>query len=439
MLQKYSLPQIFCTGVIFALDIILLITAFVGFQINYVLNANESISAIDGHFVFNRKIFLVDFYVFFILFIVFLFVLLFNGRRRYVVLSILVTIVSADLCLYTVNELFSIKIYIFIAWIITVSAKLKLKYSVPTLIAGVTSFIFMQFQPAIMGIVDMAREPAIASGYEFFMIITVLVITAAFFCMYRIIIYKWQESESTKAHLNMVMSQMTLINQELQDYAKNKGKKAAEEERLRITRDMHDSCGYVFVNLISLMQACMSSPPVDWSRTIEIFESVRSLASQGLQETRQTLRAIRDIQNPMDNNLDSLYQIKNIFQKVTGIEVILDRGNIKSDYGRSINKILIRVMQEGLTNSVKHGHASLVCVYFRDEGDFLYMTVKDNGIGSKQIVKGIGFAGMEERLKPVGGILEAGISAEGGFQLDIKIPLVQILMEEHEKNESSAG
>lgn len=429
MVQKYSLPQIFCTGVVLALDIILLGIAFVNFQLNYVFSANELISAIDGNFVFNRKIFLVDFYVFFVLFVLFLFILLLHNRRRYVVLAIIVTIVSANLCLYTVNDFFSIKIYIFIAWVITVSVRLKILHSVPTLAMGIVLFIFMQFQPAMLGIVDMQTEQNV---HDLFMTVLMLVMTAAFFCMYRIIIYKWQDSESTKKHLNMVMSQMSVINQELQDYAKNKGKEAAEEERLRITRDMHDSCGYVFVNIISLMQACISSPPVEWSRTVEIFESIRSLASQGLQETRQTLRAIRDIQNPVENNLDSLYQIKSIFQKVTGIDVILDKGNIKSDYGRTINKILIRVMQEGLTNSVKHGHASLVCVYFRDEGDYLYMTVKDNGVGSKQIVKGIGFAGMEERLKPVGGELDAGISAEGGFQLDIKIPLVQILMEEHE-------
>ena len=381
MVQKYSLPQIFCTGVVLALDIILLGIAFVNFQLNYVFSANELISAIDGNFVFNRKIFLVDFYVFFVLFVLFLFILLLHNRRRYVTLAIIVTIVSANLCLYTVNDFFSIKIYIFIAWVITVSVRLKILHSVPTLAMGIVLFIFMQFQPAMLGIVDMQTEQNV---HDLFMTVLMLVMTAAFFCMYRIIIYKWQDSESTKKHLNMVMSQMSVINQELQDYAKNKGKEAAEEERLRITRDMHDSCGYVFVNIISLMQACISSPPVEWSRTVEIFESIRSLASQGLQETRQTLRAIRDIQNPVENNLDSLYQIKSIFQKVTGIDVILDKGNIKSDYGRTINKILIRVMQEGLTNSIKHGHASLVCVYFRDEGDYLYMTVKDNGVGSKR-------------------------------------------------------
>ena len=218
--------------------------------------------------------------------------------------------------------------------------------------------------------------------------------------------------------------------QELQDYAKNKGKAAADEERLRITRDMHDSCGYVFVNIVGLMEASESGKPMEWDRVLETFETVRSLAANGLRETRRTLHAIRDIQSPVESSLEALWEIKNIFQKVTGITVVLDRGNMRTDYGRTINKILIRTMQEGLTNAVRHGQATYVSVYFREDGDCLYMTVKDNGIGSRQGVKGIGLAGMEERLSVVGGELQAGDSAEGGFKLEIKIPAMSLLMEE---------
>lgn len=437
MLEDRSLPRIFCTYVASAIDALLLATAFIHFNAEYVIgNGRSGPASIPALF---EDIFFLDFYVFFFLFSVLLFVLLWSTRRKFVMLATIVTIISANMSLYTLKELFPLKALIFFTWTITVSIRLELKYSIPVLLAGILSFVTLLFQPSMLGIVDSAISPAAAQSVdlgELFQVLTYLVLAAAFFCMYRRIIFKWQESEATKRHLGMAMTQVTAINHELQDYAKNKGREAAEEERLRITRDMHDSCGYVFVNIISLMQACISSPPVDWGRTTEIFATIQNLASQGLQETRQTLRAIRDIQDPVENNLDSLYQIKGIFQKVTGMEVILDRGNIKDDYGRSINKILIRIMQEGLTNSVKHGHASLVCVYFRDDGKFLYMTVKDNGIGSKQVVKGIGFSGMEERLKSVGGELKAGVSAEGGFQLDVKIPLMQILMEGHEHEQA---
>ena len=458
MVEERFLPRIFCTCVASVIDVMLLAVACINFHAEYVLGGGGKRTVALPFF--SEDIFFADFYVFFLLFTVFLFVLLWSRRRRFVVLAILMTVLSANLALYTVWELLSVKIFMFLAWTITVSVRLELPYALPVLCGGIASFVLLLFQPATLGIVDssglqaavppgpmaaISSDPVTAVPFGFLTAgplssadgrwrelgkaLLYLLTAAAFFCMYRKVICKWQESEAVRKHLSMAMTQVTLINQELQDYAKNKGREAAEEERLRITRDMHDSCGYVFVNIISLMQACESSPPVDWSRTTEIFETVRSLASQGLQETRQTLRAIRDIQNPVETNLDSLNQIKGIFQKVTGMEVILDRGNIQDDYGRSINKILIRTMQEGLTNAVKHGHASLVCVYFRDDGNFLYMTVKDNGIGSRQIVKGIGFSGMEERLKPVGGELKAGVSAEGGFQLEVKIPLVPILME----------
>ncbi|MBQ3687482.1 MAG: hypothetical protein II932_06595 [Treponema sp.] len=473
MVEERFLPRIFCTCVASVIDVMLLAVACINFHVEYVLGDGRN--RIVSLPFFSEDIFFADFYVFFLLFTVFLFVLLWSRRRRFVVLAILMTVLSANLALYTVWELLSVKIFMFLAWTITVSVRLELPYALPVLCGGIVSFVLLLFQPATLGIVDSsglqaavppgpmaaissdlvtALPPGTMEGgpfgfltagplssadgrwRELVMTLLYLLTAAAFFCMYRKVICKWQESEAVRKHLGMAMTQVTLINQELQDYAKNKGREAAEEERLRITRDMHDSCGYVFVNIISLMQACESSPPVDWSRTTEIFETVRSLASQGLQETRQTLRAIRDIQNPVETNLDSLNQIKGIFQKVTGMEVILDRGNIQDDYGRSINKILIRTMQEGLTNAVKHGHASLVCVYFRDDGNYLYMTVKDNGIGSRQIVKGIGFSGMEERLKPVGGELKAGVSAEGGFQLEVKIPLVPILMEGNEHGQA---
>ncbi len=67
------------------------------------------------------------------------------------------------------------------------------------------------------------------------------------------------------------------------------------------------------------------------------------------------------------------------------------------------------------------------------------MTERDNGIGSKQVVKGIGLAGMEERLQEVGGTLTTGLNVEGGFKLEIKIPIMKEVMGEYGKTETIAG
>ena len=438
LLERYSITFVFCTCVAAVIDALLVGAAFCNFHLVYIWNRNELLESMRNVLFFDRNVFLVDFYAFFLLFVFSLFFMLFDKRNTLVMLFLLLSVIGANLCLYTVGNLFTIKFFIFAAWILTIGIKFPLKYCAVILPLGMISFIAMQFYPKMLGTVETVESPAIQSMNEFLAIVFDFLVIACVSCAYRFVVYAWQESDAVRKHQNLVMSQLTVVNQQLQDFAKNKGEQAAEEERLRITRDMHDSCGYVFVNIIGLMEACQSGKPQPWDKTKECFEMVRSLASHGLQETRKTLRAIRAIRHPIET-LDSLSEIKNIFQKVANVQVELDRGNMKRDYGRTINKILVRTMQEGLTNAVRHGLASYVAVYFREDDGFLYMTVSDNGVGSKQVVKGIGLAGMEERLRKVGGELVAVSGEEGGFKLEIKIPVMQLLMEEYEKTQSSAG
>ena len=221
----------------------------------------------------------------------------------------------------------------------------------------------------------------------------------------------------------MVMTQISTLNSKLQSYAKSSGKEAVEQERLRITRDLHDSCGYVFVNISSMMDAAMSKQEISREEAEELFMQVRNMATNGLQETRKTLRAIRDLQEPMESNISSIRKIRDIFMQVTGINIVIESGNMQESYGPTINAIIMRTMQEGLTNAVRHGHAKNVYIAFWEEKENLLMKIQDDGIGSSNIVKGIGLAGMEERLEEQGGALEVSVPKEGGFMLEIQIPL----------------
>jgi len=437
--ERYS-PIFFYTNCIPAvIDTIFLIISLLQFSLKYVFNEDVLVNSFADGLFFNRQIFYIDFYVFFAFFSLSLYGLLCNSMRKLYLPLLIMSLVTANLFLYTTTEVFTLKLPVFMAWCITVGMRFSFKRSSIALFIGIGSFLYAQFYPSVLGIVDMAQASKPLSINEIIGIAIILLVVSFFACIYRIIVQKLIESNETTKHLNVIMSQMTILNNRLQDFAKSRGQKAAEEERLRITRDMHDGLGYVFVNIVGLMEACISSKPMEWDKTKETFETVRNLASNGLQETRKTLRAIRDIQDPVETSLNALYEIKNIFESVTGISVEVVRNNMKTDYGRVVNKILIRTMQESLTNAVRHGKATQVTVYFFDDGNFLQMTVKDNGIGSKHIVQGIGLAGMEERLHAVGGLLETGSSAEGGFELVIKIPLVQVLMEEYGKTETVAG
>jgi signal transduction histidine kinase len=421
-------------------DIVLLSVAFLNYQREYVFHIPAQIASIPDIGYFSRSVFYIDFYFFFTLYVVFLFLILFSRNKYVYICSLLITVASAVLLAYTVNDLFTIKLFVFVSWILTCGIVFPARISIPVIVAGCIAFAGAQFYPSLLGIVDMAHGANIHSPSDLFTLIAYFFVSGVCACMYRFAVLRWEESDAVTQHLNMIMTQMSQFNQKLQDAAKNRGKEAATQERFRITRDMHDSCGYVFVNIVGLMEASESSPPQEWSKTKETFETVRSLASRGLQETRRTLRAIRDIQNPIENSLDALKEIKTLFEGVTNITVEMDEGNMKCDYGRTINTILIRTMQEALTNAVRHGRATYIGIYFWDDESLLTMTVKDNGVGSKQVVKGIGLAGMEERLARVGGTLETETQVEGGFRLTISIPLIGCMdrEEEYGKTENTA-
>jgi signal transduction histidine kinase len=135
---------------------------------------------------------------------------------------------------------------------------------------------------------------------------------------------------------------------------------------------------------------------------------------------------IRSLQDPISGSIDTVYQMKSIFEEVTGIRVEIESGNMRHDYGAAVNTVLTRIVQEAFTNAVRHGKATRIVIQFWEFPGNLTMIVSDNGVGSRRIVRGIGFAGMEERLAALGGAMEVSSPEDGGFRLKVDIPLFGI-------------
>ncbi|GHT64299.1 hypothetical protein FACS1894110_03660 [Spirochaetia bacterium] len=133
---------------------------------------------------------------------------------------------------------------------------------------------------------------------------------------------------------------------------------------------------------------------------------------------------IRGIQDPSPGSIETIYEMKAILEEVTDIKVSIETGNMKYNHNPDVNRALTRIIQEAFTNSIRHGKASRILINFWEFPDSLEMTVRDNGMGAQNIVKGIGLAGMEERLEKLNGTLEVSSPADGGFCLKVTIPLL---------------
>ena len=412
--MRLPLPGIICA--------ILLIYACLNFIYIYQIPPDTYTAPADIHSL-NRQSFFVTFYVFIGFCTVFLILSYIFRRQTYRVLTIIPSFVCIVLAVYAVPDFFTIKVYLYSAWIITAVMLQDIPLNMIIGFTGTCTAAFFLLFPDVLGIdiisnivkTDMRIERYTYPVYLF----GILILTATI----RYAVEKWNESVDTVLHLHTIMTQMSTLNHKLQKAAKKWREDAAEEERLRISRDMHDSLGYVFTNIIALMDGAVSSNGENWKQLQEICQIVRDQAKTGLTETRKTLHAIRNIKEPFFRSIDTLYQLKKIFEEVTGIHIVIETGNIKQNYGLAVNTVLVRSLQEAFTNSVRHGRATHIEIQLWEFPDYLSMTITDNGIGSKKIVKGIGLAGMEERLMKVGGSLETLSPQEGGFRLIITIPL----------------
>jgi signal transduction histidine kinase len=213
------------------------------------------------------------------------------------------------------------------------------------------------------------------------------------------------------------------LNLNLQGYARTVDEASTERERNRISREIHDISGYIFTNLIALMDAAGSMRRDDQAGLSDILVTARAQAQEGLRETRAALRKLRKERPDMADSTRAIYKIVSIFRKIAGIEVELSMGNLPHFLSQELNLALYRTVQEALTNAVRHGKATRVRVLFWVESGDILLTIADDGKGAFEVVKGIGLTGMEERIGALGGTIGIGQAAEGGFSLSVRVPL----------------
>jgi len=250
-----------------------------------------------------------------------------------------------------------------------------------------------------------------------------LVLASAAACLLRTLNRRQKELVDL-VHLHEVnLDALAELNRNLQGYAQTIDQESAERERNRISREIHDISGYIFTNLIALMDAAGSLPREDQSGLTDVLVAARSQAQEGLRETRAALRKLRSEHSGLTDCTRAIHKIVSIFRKVTKIEVDVSFGNMPHSLPQETSLALYRTVQEALTNAVRHGKATKVRAGFWVDKGLLSLSIVDNGKGAFDIVKGIGIRGMEERIGGLGGRVRIGQAAEGGFSLWIDIPL----------------
>jgi signal transduction histidine kinase len=198
------------------------------------------------------------------------------------------------------------------------------------------------------------------------------------------------------------------------------------EERKRISKEIHDTAGYVFINLIMMLQAAFAVVRRDIEKAEQLINDARNYAERGINEIRHILQNIRDYSPAVLSLQNELFDIGRSFEKATGTALSIDYGNWPKTFSKKLDSFFMSFMEEALTNALKHGHATEISVLCWNNASHITMSVSDNGKGMNMPVeKGIGITAMEEfAAQQNGSIIIQG--NDRGFKITAAIPLASI-------------
>jgi signal transduction histidine kinase len=202
---------------------------------------------------------------------------------------------------------------------------------------------------------------------------------------------------------------------------------AVAEERARIARELHDVVAHAVSVMVLQVGAVRHKLPETLAEDKDALSGVERAGRAALAEMRRLLGAMRsdgdDLGLMPQPGLDGLDALLDEIGRA-GLPVRLHVGGEPAPLPRGLDLSAYRIVQEGLTNALKHARASHADVTLHYAPDELQIEVRDDGEGrASSDGPGYGLVGIGERVKIYGGEMSAGAATGGGFVLSTRLPL----------------
>ncbi len=205
-----------------------------------------------------------------------------------------------------------------------------------------------------------------------------------------------------------------------------KARLAVAEERARIARELHDVVAHSVSVIVIQAQGAQRALEGDHEPVREALVSIESTGRQALVEMRRLLGVLRRSDEelalapqPSLRHLDGL--VEHVREAGLPVEVLIEGDPAPLPPGVDVSAY--RIVQEALTNALKHAGPARARVVVRYAGDELELEISDDGRAAGKGGGGHGLVGMRERVAVVGGVLESGRQPDGGYLVRARLPL----------------
>lgn len=245
------------------------------------------------------------------------------------------------------------------------------------------------------------------------------IINLLFFILFLMIYIANEVQENERMTQELIMVHQ--VNHELENYAAVSEKIAEDKERKRLAREIHDTLGHALTGIAAGVDACIAMIDINPEATKKQLMVISKVVRQGIVDMRNSLNKLRPGALEQHGFKGAIENMIEEFTSVSDLTISLDYRLDKVDFENTKEDILFRVIQESVTNAVRHGDATHIDISLYIEDNSLYLKIQDNGQGCEEIHYGFGLKQMKERL----GMINGKVAYDGhhGFLTIVTIPL----------------
>ena len=352
------------------------------------------------------------------------------NNNNVIYISLASEFVISILIVYFLNFNYNGILFLFFADIITYAKGTKARYLVILLAVG--SFLMADYELVsinykLYSINDyISYYNSITQQYLlgfYNVMVSVNIIMFIVYCVYVI-----QEQRGTIDEVSTLYNKLSEVNEDLQNannqlqiYATVTEKMGETKERNRLAREIHDTLGHTLTGISAGIDACIATvekSPEDTKKQLEVISKV---TREGISEIR---RSVNHLRPDALEHLSLEYAITKMIMDINSLSntKVFFQSDIKAlKFDPDEENAVYRVVQESLTNAIRHGRATKIWIKIRKENSEIILTIQDNGQGCKTFNLGFGTRHIIERIEMLNGTVK--FENSDGFLVSARIPI----------------
>lgn len=257
----------------------------------------------------------------------------------------------------------------------------------------------------VHGLLIMGRQVIISLNLITFMIWLLLYILTAL-----------KEKQQIEAKLQLA----TQANRDLENYMALSEKIAEDRERKRIARDIHDTLGHALTGISAGLDAVDVLVDTNPSLAKQQLRKISKAVRDGLSDVRRSLKNLRPTALENATLEEAMKNLCKEYEALSHLKIHFNYNWGNVDFEVVKEDSLFRIIQESITNTVRHGHAQNIWIDLDANMICYNLIIYDDGVGENNIKMGYGLKQIKERVYALGG--EIKFNGEKGFRIEITLP-----------------